>query len=255
MKKQSKKEPDYNYGLVLSGGSARGFVHLGVLKAMEEANLLPEVISGASAGAIVGAFYADGYKPEEILELFIEKKLFHLIHLNVNRLGFLIPSGINDLLKQHLRAKTFSDLNLPLYVAASDLNRGVPVYFNEGSLRERVMASAAIPLLFQPVVIDGTTYADGGLLDNLPVQPIRDQCRKIIGVSANPHFEEEKLTGFWKLVERTIYLIMVSRIQVHRQDCDIFIEPKGMKDYGFFEINKAAEMFDLGYKEAKKLLK
>ncbi|HDJ33298.1 MAG TPA: patatin [Bacteroidetes bacterium] len=254
MKKQFGDNEKIPVGIALSGGSARGFAHLGVLKALEEAGLHPGVISGVSAGAIVGAFYADGYSPEEILEMFIEKKLFQILHLNVNRTGFLKPSGIDSLIKKYLRAKTFDQLKIPLYITASDLNRGVAVYFHEGALPDKIMASSAIPVLFQPVVIEGTTYVDGGLIDNLPVQPVRNKCRVLVGVSANPNYEENDLNGFWKLTERTIYLNLVTRIQEHKLYCDIFIEPPTLKDYGLFEISKAREIFACGYDEAKRVL-
>ncbi|MGC9471550.1 MAG: patatin-like phospholipase family protein [Bacteroidales bacterium] len=255
MKKQIHDNEKVAVGIALSGGSARGFAHLGVLKAMEEAGFPPGVISGVSAGAIVGAFYADGYTPEEILEMFIEKKLFQILHLNVNRTGFLKPSGIDSLIKKYLRAKTFDQLKIPLYITASDLNRGVAVYFHQGTLPDKIMASSAIPVLFQPVVIDGTTYVDGGLIDNLPVQPVRGRCRVLVGVSVNPNYEENDLNGFWKLTERTIYLNLVTRIQEHKLYCDVFIEPPALKDYGLFEISKAREIFACGYDEAKKILK
>jgi len=255
MEKQTDKAYLYQTGLVLSGGSVRGFAHLGVLQAMEEAGISPDVISGASAGAIVGAFYADGYPPAEILEMFIEKRLFHLVHLKMNRRGFLRPSGVDSLLRKYLRARTFEHLRLPLFIAASDMNRGIPVYFKEGSLTDRIMASAAIPVLFQPVVIDGTTYVDGGLLDNLPVFPVRKDSRIIIGVSVNPNYEENDLGSFLKLTERTIYLNLVSRIHEHSRKCDVFIEPLELRDYGLFEISKAREVYDIGYREAKRVLK
>ncbi len=255
MKNTGKSAFSFDRGLVMSGGSARGFAHLGVLKAMDELGIPPEVISGVSAGAIVGAFYADGFHPDEILDLFIEKKLFQLVHLNVSRKGVLKPSGVDTLIKRSLRSKSFNQLRIPLFVTAADISRGVPVYFHEGTLADRIMASAAIPVMFQPVVIEGTTFVDGGLMDNLPVEPIRSRCRVLTGVSVNPNYEDFDLGSFWKLTERTIYLSLVTRIQEHKQRCDIFIEPAELKNYGLFEISKAREMVDIGYREAMKVLK
>jgi NTE family protein len=244
----------YKLALVLSGGVARGFAHLGVIKAMEEFGLRPDIISGSSAGSIVGAFYADGYQPEEILELFIEKKLFQLIRVNVNRKGFLKPVGLEELIEDKLRAKQFHELKIPLYIAASDMNRGKAVYFSEGSIKERIIASSAIPVLFQPVIIDGTLYADGGLIDNLPVTPVLGKSEMIIGVSVNPNYEDFELNRYLKLMERTLYLSLVANIQEYKKYCDLFIEPLTMKNYSLFEIRKAREMMEVGYKEARKLL-
>ena len=245
----------FRIGLVLSGGSARGFAHLGVLRALEEYGIIPDVISAVSAGAIVGVFYADGYCPGEIFDMFVEKKLFQLIRLNVNRKGFLKPSGIEELMNTFLRAKTFPDLKIPLYITASDMNRGKPVYFHDGDLRKCILASSAIPILFQPVMINNTMFLDGGLLDNLPVHPVLGRCRLIIGVSVNPNFEDYSLNRYLKLMERTFYLSLVSKIREHSRYCDIFIEPEEMKKFGLFEIKKAREMVDAGYKEARQILK
>ena len=107
---QGKK---YKTGVVLSGGGARGFAHLGVLKALNDAGIYPDVISGTSAGALVGVLYADGYSPEEILKMMNATSRLHYIRPTVPREGLLQISGIVTILKENLRAKTFEDLKIP----------------------------------------------------------------------------------------------------------------------------------------------
>ena len=154
----------YKIGLVLSGGGARGFAHLGLIQALNEAGIFPDVISGTSAGALVGVLYADGYNPKEILKLMNAGSRFDLMRPALPREGLLQINGIAKILKTSLRAKSFSELKIPLFVSATDLNNGKAVYFSEGELLEPVIASASIPVLFQPVKINNISYVDGGVL-------------------------------------------------------------------------------------------
>ena len=145
-------EKIYKTGLVLSGGGARGFAHIGVLQALNEAGIFPDVISGTSAGALVGVLYADGYSPLDILKMMNSTSRLHYIRPTVPREGLLQISGIERILKENLRAKKFEDLRIPLFVTATDLNNGKIRYFSSGELLNPVIASASIPVLFKPVI-------------------------------------------------------------------------------------------------------
>ncbi len=167
----------YKIGLVLSGGGARGFAHLGLIQALNDAGIYPDVISGTSAGALAGVLYADGHTPKEILKLMNSGSRLDFMRPALPREGLLQIGGIVKILKTSLRAKTFEELKIPLYVSATDLNIGKAVYFSEGDLFDPVIASASIPVLFQPVIINNIYYVDGGVLDNLPVRPIENKCK------------------------------------------------------------------------------
>jgi NTE family protein len=169
-------DKSYNTGLVLSGGGARGFAHLGLLQALNESGIFPDVISGTSAGAIVGSLYADGHSPREIMHIMNSGGRFHYFSPTVPKGGLLQISGIIKILKENLRAKTFQELKIPLYVTATDLNNGTIVYFSEGELICPVIASASIPVLFKPLIINNIQYVDGGVLDNFPIHPIEGKC-------------------------------------------------------------------------------
>src|SRR5512139_717256 len=108
----------YNTGLVLSGGGARGFAHLGVIEALNEAGIFPDVISGCSAGALAGVLYADGYTPREIMNLTNTGSRLDFMRPTLPREGLLQIGGIVKILRTHLRAKTFEELKIPLYVSA-----------------------------------------------------------------------------------------------------------------------------------------
>jgi NTE family protein len=167
----------YQIGLVLSGGGTRGFAHLGVMQALNEAGIYPDVISGTSAGALAGVLYADGHTPKEIQKIMNSGSRLDFIRPTLPREGLLQIGGVIKILKNCLHAKTFEELKIPLYVSATDLNNGKSVYFSKGDLLDPVIASASIPVLFQPVIINNICYVDGGVLDNLPVRPIENKCK------------------------------------------------------------------------------
>ncbi|MBE0642366.1 MAG: patatin-like phospholipase family protein, partial [Bacteroidales bacterium] len=167
----------YDYGLALSGGGARGFAHLGVAQALDEAGIRPGIYAGTSAGAIAAAFLADGYAPGEVLDIFLQQKIYRIVGLSIPRLGLGNIQGMERVLRKHLKAKRIEDLKTPLIIAATDLNAGQVRYFDEGELIPRIIASASIPILFQPVKIDDRLYIDGGITDMLPVAPLEDSSR------------------------------------------------------------------------------
>lgn len=245
----------FKTGLVLSGGGARGFAHLGVLQALNEAGIFPDVISGTSAGAIIGVLYADGYSPKEILTLMNRASRFDYMRPSLPREGLLQINGIIKVLRTNLHSKRFEDLKIPLFVSATDLNNGKIVYFSEGDIFDPVVASASIPVLFHPVKIGDISYVDGGVLDNLPIRPIENMCSLIIGSFVNPVGYIEKISGLINIAERTFMLSMSKEILEKAKRFDVFVAPAELQNYGFFDPEKALELFDIGYDATKKELK
>jgi NTE family protein len=244
----------YKTGLVLSGGGARGFAHLGVIQALNEAGIIPDIISGTSAGALVGVLYADGYTPREVLDIMSWASRFDFMRPALPREGLLQINGIIRILKANLRAKTFNELKIPLFVCATDLNNGKSAYFSEGDLFEPVIASASVPVLFQPVKINNISYVDGGVLDNLPIRPIENSCQVVIGSFVNPIGYVEKVSGLISIAERTFMLSMSKDVLEKAKRFDIFIAPPELRNYGFLDPDKTQEVFDLGYNATKEKL-
>ena len=241
---------DYNTGIVLSGGAVRGFAHLGVIKALHEVEMIPDVISGVSAGSIVGAFYSDGYEPEEILEIFESTNFYNLIGILYRSSGFFDIRGLKKLLKKNLKAKTFDDLKKPLFIAATNLITGRVEYFSQGSIVDKVLASSSIPVVFKPQKINGIAYVDGGLINNLPLAPIKDKCKKIIGVNVNPLEKDPKLKGIRDVAIRSFHISIAKSVHEKKEIFDIYIEPEELKNYGYFNIKKGQELYNIGYEAA-----
>lgn len=249
-----KRRRKYKYGAVLSGGIARGFAHVGVLQAMHEAGIRPEVISGVSAGSVVGAFYADGYEPEEILHFFYEKRFIEFVKLTPTKTGLLKMTGLKDLLKKNLHANTFKELKIPFNVCVTNYETGLSEYLNEGNLLDAVLASSSIPVLFQPYKIGSNYYVDGGITDNLPVHPILDVCHNIYGVHVNPIGKVSKNKGLVSTALRSFHISVASGIVQKKKYFELFIEPLKLREYGLLEVMKGKEMYTIGYEEAKQRL-
>ena len=255
MKNLIMADKQYKIGLVLSGGGARGFAHLGVIQALNERGIYPDVISGTSAGAIIGALYADGHTPEEILRLMDGSSRLDFMRPALPREGLLQINGIHKILKASLHSKKFEDLKIPLFVAATDLNNGRAVYFSEGEILDPVIASASIPVVFQPVKINDISYVDGGVLDNLPIRPIENKCRILIGSFVNAVGYMEKISGLINIAERTFMLSMSKGIYEKAKKFDLFIAPEELRNYKILDPEKAAELFWIGYKATTEKLK
>ena len=173
-------------GLVLSGGGARGIAHLGVIQALEELGVRFSMLSGTSAVAVIGALYCYGYKPQEIFQKFQQLSLYKSVRFSWRMSGLFSLDGLKNILQEGIPENSFSALPKPLFIAATDLKAGVARYFSEGNLSDAVMASCCVPGIFSPVVIDGDKFVDGGIIDNLPVKPIRNFCDFVIASNCNP---------------------------------------------------------------------
>jgi NTE family protein len=245
----------FKTGIVLSGGGARGFCHLGVLHALNEANIFPDVISGTSAGAIVGCLYADGHKPHEILKLMSKNSRLDYFSFTMPKDGLLHISGIVKILKELLTAKTFEELKIPLFVAATDLNNGKIVYFSKGELLRPVIASSSIPVLFKPLIIDKISYVDGGVMDNLPIDPLRNICEKIIGSFVNPVGYEDSFSSILSIAARTFHLSMYRDTLEKQGQFTLIIAPPELKNYPLLQPGNAEKLFEIGYRKTRKELK
>jgi len=244
----------YKIGLVLSGGGAKGFAHIGVLQALNEAGIYPDIISGTSAGAIIGALYADGNSPKDIMQMFADLKLPNYIKIIMPKNGLLKMTGLAKIVSQNLHSKTFEELKIPLIVTATDLNNGKSEHFSKGELYKKVMASANIPVLFQPIIINDISYVDGGVLNNFPIGPIEKKCNFIIGVNTNPTCFQKEFQGLISVAERSFHLSFAAQLIKDKKRCNIFIEPTALSNFRLFDIKKSKEIYNLGYKETKKVL-
>jgi NTE family protein len=201
-------EKDTPIQLVLSGGGAKGVAHLALFEKIEALGLKIASISGASSGALFGAMYSSGKRPQEILDFFKNTPLFKNSWFRPLSAGFFDSSKYKQYLVDFIK-DDFKDLNIPLYVSATNMENGEVYYFNKGDLITTVVASCAVPGLFSPVEIDGVLYSDGGVMDNFPISPFLEQDAPIVGsyLSSPPKVDKEDLSNPLKVLNRSASLL------------------------------------------------
>ena len=239
-------------GLALSGGGAKGFAHLGVMKGLLEQGFQPQIISGVSAGAVAAALYAAGYHPDKILEIFIASKFHRFMRISVSFTGILRMERVEKLYEMYLPA-TFEDLKIPVVVSATDLQAGKTVFFDKGPLVKPLIATCCIPGMFEPMRIDGRMYVDGGILNNLPVEPLIGKCDYIIGVHTNPIDPEMPLRSIRAIMERTLLLAVQNNVKERAAKCNLVIEPPTLHQFTSYDGRKARQIFEIGYEYTMQL--
>lgn len=247
------KKP-YKIGIALSGGGIKGMCHAGVLKALEEHGIKPDILAGVSAGSVVAALYADGYSPYEIAVLFEDIRFRKMTRLQIPNGGFFKIDSFQNFLEKKLTAKTFEELKIPVRIVATDLDKGRSVIFKSGQLIDPIVASCSIPVLFSPKNIDGVNYVDGGVLKNFPVSIIRDDCERLIGVNASPLVADDYKPSVLTVAARTYHFMFKANILHDKELCDLLIEPVDMGNYETFDVTKGREIYELGYKSTLQLL-
>jgi NTE family protein len=236
-------------GIALSGGGARGIAHLGVLKALKEGGIEAGMFSGASAGAIIGSFIAAGISPEECLEIIKKTKILSIPKPSYSWKGLLSIEKLGKVLESFL-PKTFEDLQTPLIIATTEINKGETEYFDKGELVLPILASSCIPVIFKPVLINGGNYVDGGILNNLPAEPLKSNVDYLIGISCNPAGYIKNLNNARLLMERSALLAINGNTAKSRLLCDYIIEPPELVTYSGFKLSQADDLFAAGYKFA-----
>ncbi|MDL2239577.1 patatin-like phospholipase family protein, partial [Bacteroidales bacterium OttesenSCG-928-L14] len=230
---------------------------LGVYEAFLEYGIKPEIISGVSAGSLVGAFIADGCQTTDILDKFKDMSFreFTDIRLHNNRQGISKTTKLRAFLKEHIKARTFEDLSIPLHVLATNFEEGKTVEFSQGLLIAAVAASCSFPVVFSPTVINKVKYVDGGLFKNFPVSTIRDKCEFLVGININPKSLQKTSETIMGTVERCIHFVLDANTENDEPLCDILIKPEALGDYSLFDVKYQQEIFEIGYVEAIKIIK
>ncbi|WP_420575271.1 patatin-like phospholipase family protein [Ekhidna sp.] len=249
----AKSEKKYNLGIALGGGGARGFAHLGVLQALNEKGIKPDVISGVSAGAIAGAFIASGHSPREAFDIIKEYRFTAISELNIPKTGLLSSAKMKSRMLKKIPVNKLEDLEIPLIICVSNMLDGKPEYLTEGPLADIIQASASIPVLFSPVELHGKLYSDGGIFDNVPIKPLKKHCEKVIGVSISPIQEIKELTNLIQVATRMFQLAVNPSNGELKGMCDVYIEPPELVNYDIMDTKHAQQIFDIGYDHVMKM--
>jgi NTE family protein len=254
MSTQNRNSEKAQIGIALSGGAAKGFAHVGVLKALEECGIKPEIISGTSMGALIGVLYAEGYSSTEIGSWILDHPVLGSIKFAWNKSGLFKLDKVQELLESKVPHNSFSKLKREFYVSVSNLSKGRSEILNSGKLIDSVLASCSIPVVFEPRKIKKDIYADGGLFNNLPTKVLRNKCKILIGVNVNHVNEAQEINGIWDVANRTFSLSVEENAKPSKLYCDLLIEPNELAKISLWEFKKAEEIMKIGYDHTKELL-
>lgn len=241
-------------GITLSGGSARGYAHVGVLKALSEHGIEPDIISGTSMGAVVGVLYAAGYNPEEIQEILIKETFSSVTTFSWKRTGLFKMAKLKEVLKKYIPEDDFSQLKKPFFISLSNLNDARKEFRHEGPLYDYLIASCSVPGVFAPVIIDEKHLVDGGLMCNLPASVIREKCEYLICSHVNFSGVKKTFTGPKGIMERTVNIGITQNAIPEMELCDFVIEPVEMQNFSLFDFKKIEEIIEVGYRCTIKMI-
>jgi len=214
-------------GLALSGGGSRGAAHVGVLRVLEQAHVRPDFIAGTSCGAIVGAFYAAGVPLSKQLAFADRLRWRSIRMLGIPRMGFFHSGEMERFLAQAIGDRRLEDLPIPVAVVATEFRTARPVVIREGRIAHALSASAAIPVIFSPVLDGDTVLVDGGLTDNLPVQVCRGMGADVVlAVRVVSGFHEHRrYRNLFDVAMGTLDLLVKESTERGSEAADLTLDP------------------------------
>jgi NTE family protein len=244
------KKKKVKIGLALGGGGARGFAHIGAIKAFEENGIKFDKVAGTSVGSLIGAFYAAGYTYEQMYE--VAKKV-DIKDIKSNKILF-IPSktdGIENLIKNELGDINIEQLPKPFWAVAVDMISTQEMHINKGNLAKAVAGSCAVPGVFHPVEFEGKLLSDGGLSNTLPSNVLKlNDCDYVVAIDINPaRSRGTESTKVMDILACSIRILMKSNVLKGYLYADVLLKPdtkrfRSTKKEGF------EEMIEEGYKAA-----
>jgi NTE family protein len=276
-KQDSVKRP--KIGLVLSGGGAKGFAHIGVLKVLEEAGIKIDYIGGTSMGAVIGGLYASGYNASQIDSIFKKTNFDELINDYIPRssknfygkkndelYAIVLPFsnfriGIPEALSKGMynynllssltrnvrHIRDFNKLPIPFLCIGTNIETGEEVLLNKGNLVQAMMASSAFPSLFTPVEIDGNLLVDGGVVNNYPIEEVRNLGADIIiGVDVQDDLMKRKnLKNATRILVQITNLQSIDKMKTKIKETDIYVKPD-IRDFGVISFDRGEEIIRKG---------
>ena len=243
-------------GLALSGGAARGFAHIGVVKVLQENDIPISCVAGTSVGAIVGAFVAAGYSWEKMLKIADDIKWHALIAPTLSGMGLVKTDRLESFIDEMLGEMTFDELEIPFGAVAADIVHWETVVFDSGPVGRAVRASASVPMVFEPLVEDDVVFVDGGVTNNIPCDVVRSMgAGRVIAVDLNA----ERLSSgvpanLFDVGYRCFALLLDMTSAAGRKEADVLIQPD-IGEFDYHDLSRREELVSRGEAAAKRVLK
>ena len=257
MKKKQK------IGLALGGGAARGFAHIGAIKALEEFEIPIDLISGTSIGSFIGALYSSGNLKEFEKEISSKNSFMRDVLLKLDptfpKLSLMNGNEVIKIFKSLSSARTFKDLSIPLTTVTTGIEKNEKIECNDGDLINAIRASIAIPGVLSPVYINQRLCVDGGLVDPVPVESLYNMGADITiavnlyGLFSSKHSQENY--NIIDIVDRSAKIILnnIAQLSFKIHSPDILIEPP-IDEFKGWDFHKSSDLIEIGYQETKRVL-
>jgi len=213
--------------LALGGGAAKGFAHVGVIKVLEANGIVPEIITGTSAGSVVGSLYAAGYNSRQLEQIAIRLDQTNLADFTLSSRGFIKGEKLQAFINAQVQNRPIEKLPRRFGAVSTDLDNGQRVVFSRGNTGQAVRASASVPNVFLPVVIQGHRYVDGGLVSPVPVSAAREMGADLViavDISARP--KAGSATGFLSMLDQSLNIMSVAALAQELKQADVVIHPQ-----------------------------
>lgn len=211
-------------GIALGGGAVKGAVHIGILQALQEAELRPDYISGTSIGAMVGTLFAFGKSPEEIADLAKNMNWLDITSYTFSRFGILTNKAVRKIMIEQIGDVELQDSPIPLAIIAADVSTGERVVLKSGSAADAVMASTCIPGVFVPVRLDDRLLVDGGIVEQVPITSLKQMgADYILGIDLSGAQKLQKPDGIIDVILNSIEIAVRHQARLHTSDADAVI--------------------------------
>lgn len=246
-----KKLFNTTIGLALGGGAAKGVAHIGVLKALEDANIEVDYIAGTSVGAMIAALYAFKVDVETIGSLARRLTMSKVTSFKLNKTGFFSTESLRELMLEYVGDVTIEDAAIPLSIVATDINSGEEIILTSGSVVDAVCASAAIPGIYIPVEINGRTLVDGGLVQNVPIEALQTAGAGVtIASHLNSVSHYQEISHVLDVMRNAFEIAVSQHTQDQLKEADLLIS-MDLSDFSLRDnTERYDELFNIGHQAA-----
>ncbi|MDI3327115.1 MAG: patatin-like phospholipase family protein [Alicyclobacillaceae bacterium] len=240
-------------GLALGAGSARGFAHIGVLQVLEEHGIPIDCMAGTSMGALIAALYASGITPGDLAKLAVSLPRKSWVDPTVPRMGLVLGDRIMEVVRFLTKGLALEHLTPPLWVVATDLERGERVVFREGPAYRAVRASISIPGIFVPFMSEGRLLVDGGVVERVPIRTVREMGADIVVAVDVGKGQAGPVRHIFDVILQSIDIMEREMVNARLPEADFVIQPD-MGDMGSTAFGQAGEMIERGRAAAREVV-
>ena len=248
-------KPKATVALALGGGASKGFAHIGIIKVLKENNIPVKIVTGTSAGSIVGSMYASGMSPDRLeLEAEILGKT-DLVDLTLSTSGFIKGEKLQNYINRKVGNRPMQQFPIKFAAVATDFESGKPVVFNVGNAGQAVRASASIPNVFQPVVIGSRKYVDGGLSQPVPVSAAKKMgANFIIAVDISARPAKNVSQGMFSYLDQTFNVMSQTALRQELGQANVVIKPQVLELGSVGGFDQKQRAIQLGEQAARAAL-